>query len=134
MTAAGTAVSDILSTQGLLSVTFDAHQKLIRVAGRGFCDKQTSHEIVANLISAISAQRQRGPVRVLVDGRAMVTQSADVVDWMQVETGRLYREGDRVAVLVSSPLFKLQLQRSVADNFRRLFVSEEEAQAWLAAA
>ena len=68
----------------------------------------------------------------MVDGRALATPSADVVNRMQVATAKLYQDEDRVAVLVSSSLFRMQLQRSVADRFRRLFVSEDEARQWLA--
>ena len=134
MTGTGTVVSDKLASRGFMRVSFNAQHELIRVTGQGFCDEQASNSFLSDLKAAIAAQRLRGPVRVLVDGRKMVTQSADVVNRMQVETGKLYRDGDRVAVLVSSPLFKMQLQRSVADNFRRLFVSEDEAQLWLAEA
>ena len=99
MNASKTALPDISSTQGILSVRFEANQTLIRVAGRGFCNEETSDTFLAQLKNAIAVQRRQGPVRVLVDGRGMVTQSAEFVNRMQVETGRLYRDGDRVAVL-----------------------------------
>ena len=117
--------------RGMLRAELVAEEAPVKVFGQGFCDQQMIDLFLAQLKAAIAAQRRTGPVRVLADGRELLAQSAEVVDRMQRETGRLYRAGDRVAVLVSSALFKMQLQRSVRDDFRRLFVSEEEARTWL---
>lgn len=72
----------------------------------------------------------RGTMLALVDTREGGAQSQDVIAEYQRELGGGDLAPRRLATLVSSALFKRQVERIAIPN-QRLFTDEEEALAWL---
>ncbi|PZU11778.1 hypothetical protein [Sphingomonas sp.] len=107
---------------------------IVRVDGAGSwrLDYLDGHfERLEHMLLAIRRARRR--VRVLVDLRQAVVQSAAVAERIQYWTDRLYEAEDRVAIVVASSLLKSQMRRVAAITQREFFLSESAGRTWLMA-
>jgi hypothetical protein len=73
------------------------------------------------------------PVRAIIDAREAVIQNPESVERIRVGTPEIYVSGDRVAMLVSNSLVKMQLRRVVDERTHELFMSANAATTWLGA-
>jgi hypothetical protein len=117
---------------GKISVHLGPIDGIIRIEGRGFLTATQLARMFVELGTFVDGRRaRREPVRVLVDNRQILIHSSDAADRIQQDTGHVYRENDRVAVVVESTLARMQFRRVLDPTTHRLFVSEEAAFAWL---
>ena len=107
--------------------------RVIRVTGAGLFseDEARGHFEALSLLIA-RRRRSAGQVRMLIDLRQAATQPAAITAMIAEQTGRLYSDpSDRVAIVVGSVLLKLQLKRVHRAQSVGVFLSPEEAEAFL---
>ncbi|WP_374942064.1 hypothetical protein [Sphingomonas sp.] len=115
-------------------ITPDPAASLLRITMRGHWDLATVTLYREALVRAVAAMRaagcKPGTVCALVDARDGGAQSQEVVASFRDNL----RGGDlaprRLATLVSSALFRRQIERIAIPN-QRLFTDEHDALAWL---
>lgn len=116
------------------AIHVDWSRRIIRMTIRGYWDQPT----LAAFTRALEAEEGRlrpeaGEFAYLCDARALKIQSKDVGTlWTSFLTLRNPR-GLRTAVVVSSALSRLQIERVAGTSNRRVFVELGEALDWLAA-
>jgi hypothetical protein len=116
----------------MFSVHLDRTQRLIRVTLEGFWDTSTIERYVAELLPCIKAAREDyDEVLVLSDARNFPVQAADVVAAFREGGGAFGIPWDRMAVVMTSTLAKMQGARTVSDPGTQFFTSVEDAEAWL---
>jgi len=79
------------------------------------------------------ARPQAGLLRLLVNLSRTEVLSQAVIDPLAKAGMQFSRPDDRVALVVSSMLMKLQMKRMISDAPTPIFVSDEEAASWLLA-
>lgn len=112
----------------------DARRSMLRITMRGHWMAETVQEYRVAVARAVATLIENGCKRerivALVDAREVSAQSQDVIEEYQkgmVRDGRVPR---RLATLLSSALFKRQVERIAMPN-QRIFSHEHEALAWL---
>ena len=71
-------------------------------------------------------------IRVLINAVDLKPHSPEGQACVQDATGRIYQAGDKVAVLVSSSLVKMQMRRALSrGEILNFFISESAALTWL---
>ena len=117
-------------------ITTDPSQSLLRITMRGHWTVDTVREYKDALIPTIERMLAAGCVRAnmiaLVDTREGGVQAQEVIAEYQKQLGESGLAPRRLATLVSSALFKRQVERIAILN-QRLFTDEAEALAWLLA-
>jgi len=112
--------------------TYDRTAGIIRITVDGFWDVAMAERFAADLRKSLAEAKASGrPVLVLSDARNFAVQSPDVAAAfarIQEEQGAMR---DRMAMVVSSMLGRLQGERAVAGSTTRFFATPEEAEAWL---
>ncbi len=110
--------------------------RLLRITLRGHWDldtvalyKQAVADAVARLYAGGCA---RGSIVAFVDARDVAAQAQDVIASYKENLGNSDLAPRRLATLLSSALFKRQVERIAIPN-QRLFTDECEAMAWLLA-
>ncbi len=84
--------------------------------------------------AAILAQRARfGRARVLIDLLKAPIQSQETAARINAGTAKIYRAGDKVALLCTGGLLKLQAKRTTSFAETQIFSSIDEAKNWLLA-
>lgn len=78
------------------------------------------------------ARHRAGSLRLLVDLRRTQILNQEVIRPLGEAGMQFARADDRVALLVSSSLLKLQMKRMVGDAPANIFMVEDAAVAWLA--
>ncbi|MBA2933820.1 hypothetical protein HZF05_06865 [Sphingomonas sp. CGMCC 1.13654] len=117
---------------GELTVGYDAAGGLVRTLCAGFLTIEDVRRWGAQLPVANAEARRAGkPVLHLVIALDSPVQSGDVI--AEFATIDIHPVGpqDRMAVVVSSNLAKMQAARNFADGRERGFLDEAEAIAWL---
>lgn len=107
--------------------------KVIRVEGKGFYAEDELRRHFGALSRLVARRRQSmRPVLAMIDLREAATQSASVAGIMALETNRIYSGStDRVAIIVSSMLLKMQLERVHKQQGFGIFTSLDEASLFL---
>ncbi|WP_010219475.1 hypothetical protein [Sphingomonas sp. PAMC 26621] len=115
-------------------IMIDASRSLLHVTMRGHWMTETvdRYEQAVGVAAAgmLSAGCRRGSLIALVDARELNAQSQNVIVEFKA---RMHREGllpRRLATVLSSTLFKRQVERIAIPN-QRLFVDESDALSWL---
>lgn len=115
---------------------YDAARNRILVDIRDFWTVATVHEFAA-AAGALAQQvlATRNDYDVLIDSRDFPVQANDVADLLPsiAEAGLTLTSG-RAASVVGSHLNKLQAERTQTHPRMRIFMTVEEAEAWLAEA
>ena len=115
-------------------IVIEPQRGLLRIVMRGHWDVETVREYKAAVLGAVGKLRSAGcapgDVVALVDIRDAGAQSQDVIgaykdDWQ--DPGLIPR---RLATVVTSALFKRQVERIAIPN-QRFFTDEVEALSWL---
>jgi hypothetical protein len=118
---------------GYQSFTVDWASGVIRGRGEGFWSmKQTTDHFRRWVDCVRTIQSTRLRVRIVADLRRSQTQSREVADFLRQALEGIYRPKDRIAMVVSNSLVKMQMRRLLASDIREYFLSPAEAEAWLA--
>lgn len=108
------------------------HADHIRVDGSGLYTLLESQEHFRELSSVISQYRKSGrQIRVLVDLREGAPQTPEVVAHIEKANQVIFREGDRVSIIVTSTLLKLQVKRLHSRFESQVFISDIAAEEYL---
>jgi hypothetical protein len=118
----------------VIMVQYDAEAQIMRLHSRGFLEPVEIDRCFVDAAKILGMMRTTGiPVRALIDAREAVIQSPASAERIRVGTRQIYLPGDRVAMLVSNSLVKMQLRRVVDGRTHELFMSENAAMVWLRA-
>ena len=115
------------------SVDYDAARNVVRYRIAGFWDVATVDTFIAALTAEIARHGTGGrKPSLLGDAREFAVQSAPVAQAFEAAmlTSVLPRV-ERLALVVAAMLNKLQVERGVGESRTAVFLSEDEALAWL---
>jgi len=108
------------------------HDGFIMVVGIGFWNETVLDEHFSTLRNLIARQRLLTPtVCGLIDLRASAVQRPSMIENIRANAHNIWSREDRVALVVSSQLGKLQMDRVARDHSFRIFDSIAEALSWL---
>jgi hypothetical protein len=115
------------------SVREDRVSGLIHIMVAGFFDLATLTQHFKAETALVDRWRTEGrTIRVLIDAVNLLPHSTECQAYIQEATGTIYREGDRVALQVSSSLVKMQMRRVFAKgDILNFFLSNDAARLWL---
>ena len=115
-------------------ITIDPQRQLVMVTMRGHWDVETVRAYKRDILAAVDQLRSAGcaadRIIALVDIRDGGAQSQDVIAAYKDDLSEPGLMPRRLATLVSSALFRLQVERIAIPN-QRLFTDEAEAFTWL---
>jgi hypothetical protein len=114
-----------------LELEQDGRLIVSRGTGLWTIEQMTAHFLVYRE-QLVRSRIAFGRARVLVDMQDVGVQRAEVAAYISRDTRGMYREGDRVAMIVPSSLAKMQMRRVLDSRFHQYFVSENAARNWLA--
>jgi hypothetical protein len=118
----------------LLVIDFDRASGITVVTGVGSWTPAYVDAHFAELRRQVDAQRQLGiAVQVVVDLRDADIQPQGTSERIAANADNSYREGDRVAIVVSSSIAKMHMRRCAAKRNFELFLSYNAALTWLTA-
>ncbi|HEX7854607.1 MAG TPA: hypothetical protein VF503_13025 [Sphingobium sp.] len=119
----------------MLAATYDSVTGIVTCKAGGFYTvdyfEQFTHDVSA---MSTRAKREKGRVKILIHAEGLPVQSADVANVGQritSQTGGLIGPDDRIAMILSSNLSKIQMSRVMVNSASKCFLSEAEAVAWL---
>jgi hypothetical protein len=115
----------------MYSVEYDSSSGIVRMSVEGFWTRQTVEGLSVELLAVLSKVKASGcPVLVLSDARDFAVQSAEVGEAFAVMDAQAARLRDRLAMVVSSTLGKMQARRAAGSDIG-FFDSTEDAEHWL---
>jgi hypothetical protein len=118
---------------GYQTFSVDWSSGMIRGRGEGFWSMQQTTAHFRRWVDCVRTIQSAGlRVRVMADLRKSQTQSREVADFLRQALEGIYRPEDRIAMIVSNSLVKMQMRRLLASDIREYFLSPGEAEAWLA--
>jgi hypothetical protein len=119
---------------GRLSISLPDDQGIIKIQGHGLWSLDYLNQHFRELDAIIAQARRWNPdVLALVDLREAPVQSPEVAESINANTRRVYRDQDRIAIVVQSSLVKLQMKRVVDCAHVQIFISVSAAYTWLTA-
>lgn len=123
-----------LADEGHIVISPVDDQGIVRLVGHGAWSVEYMNRHFRELDPVVATARMRmRNVMVLADLRDAPIQSPDVAEMINIGTRRLYRDGDRIAIVVQSSLVKLQMKRIVDCAQVQIFISVAAACTWLMA-
>ena len=131
--AADTECVVVASEPGLYEIVRDDRVKILRinsVAVQQLTDVDRYLTILGEIVR--DARLRFGKVRVLADLRNSPIRTQEAAERMRTGNLALYRDGDRVALIVESSLLKMQLRRTLVE-YQNIFLSPSAAETWLTA-
>jgi hypothetical protein len=127
--APATSIQSIADAPSLVTNERGDH---LHVIGRGVWSTTFTENHFAEFERLLMQLRSTGgQVRILVDLRLAAVQSDAVNTQIATWTKRLYRRGDRVALVLASSLAKAAMRRVTMAADREFFLSEDAARLWL---
>jgi hypothetical protein len=118
--------------EGDVSIAFDVMTVHIETRGSGFWSVPQIglfFEDWRDIVEQIHAAGRT--VSAFVDLTDAAIQRVEVADIIASETMGLYADDDALAMLVSTSLAKMQMQRVLDPRFHSFFLSRTAAQTWL---
>lgn len=132
--AAADAIRPMLEDPNDLASWYEPSTGVIRVLGQGQWSTEQLELHFTALGGLIEERRRAGDkILVLADLRDSLVQDGAVVERLGRATSGIYRDGDRIAVVVASSLLKMQLKRVANVANVEFFVSMNAARTWLVA-
>jgi hypothetical protein len=117
------------------SLDVELRDRYLRVTGKGLWSAAFIDSHFGGLQRQVAAMRAlHGHARVLVNLCTATIQTPETAERIRHWTGLIYKERDRVAIVLASSLLKSQMRRVTIIADRELFLSETNALAWLLAA
>jgi len=115
-----------------MPLTIERTPDYLLVSGDGFGSLVEAQQHFRDLSSLLVAERRtvRG-LRLLIDLRKAAPHSSEVAKHIEQVLPVLYREGDRVAVLVRNTPIKVETKTSHDSLYADVFLSKEAAEAYL---
>jgi len=114
-------------------ISFFDYGQYIAVQGTGCWSPEYLDAHFADLAGLLGRRRRDRQVLVLVDLTRAGVQSDETAERIRYWTANLYRQSDRVAIVLASSMLKAQMRRYVMVADRELFLSRTAALAWLLA-
>lgn len=112
--------------------TFDSTGQIVRLTLEGFWEVQTVTSFSREAQTRFRMARQRfGKVLVLVDARTFPVQSTKVAIAFDLAEAAMAPLRDRMAIVASSALSKMQAQRALRGSAAAFFSAVEQAERWL---
>lgn len=131
--ASGVQGRVVASIPGQYEVVRDDQRGVIRICCTGLRLGEEVDRYLAILEPIIADMRAcHVRVRVLADLRNAPIRTQEAADKMRAGNLRLYRAGDRIALIVESSLLKMQLRRTLVE-YQNIFVSPNAAETWVTA-
>ncbi|APR53894.1 STAS/SEC14 domain-containing protein [Sphingomonas koreensis] len=123
----------VASEPGLYEIVRDDRVKILRINSVAVQQLADVDRYLATLGDVVRDARLRfGKVRVLADLRNSPIRTQEAAERMRTGNLALYRDGDRVALIVESSLLKMQLRRTLVE-YQNIFLSPSAAETWLTA-
>lgn len=123
----------VASEPGLYEIVRDDRVKILRINSVAVQQLADVDRYLATLGDVVRDARLRfGKVRVLADLRNSPVRTQEAAERMRTGNLALYRDGDRVALIVESSLLKMQLRRTLVE-YQNIFLSPSAAETWLTA-
>lgn len=123
----------VASEPGLYEIIRDDQLRILRINRVVVQQLGDVDRYLAVLGDVVRDARLRfGRVRVLADLRNSPIRTQEAAERMRLGNLALYREGDRVALIVESSLLKMQLRRTLVE-YQNIFLSPHAAETWLTA-
>lgn len=118
----------------MFSVDYDPDRGIVRLMIEGFWDAATVEAFAAETLVALRrARAETGRSLVLTDARSFQVQSLDVATAFDLAELRIGPARERMAIVVSSALSKMQGQRALAGTDTMFFTDVAAAERWLLA-
>jgi hypothetical protein len=115
-----------------LALTIECRPDHLFVSGDGLATLMEAQQHFRDLSALLARERKRGVgARVLVDLRAGSSESEEVRAHVTKAMAAIYRDDDRVAIIVASTLLKFQIQRHHTRPGSGVFVSQGAAEEFL---
>lgn len=131
--ASGAQGRVVAAIPGQYEIVRDDRLALIRISCTGLRLGDEVDRYLSVLEPIVADMRAcHGRVRVLADLRNAPIRTQEAADKMRAGNLRLYRTGDRVALIVESSLLKMQLRRTLVE-YQNIFVSPNAAETWVTA-
>ncbi|QIG81395.1 hypothetical protein [Stakelama tenebrarum] len=112
----------------------DSANGVIRTVASGLWEREKLLIHFSRIRRMIEQVRARGEqVLVLRDLRNAETQPPEIAQLVNIEGRRCFADADRLAVLTSSSLLKMQMKRAVSHSRAAFFLSPNAAMTWLTA-
>ncbi len=115
----------------MIKLSYDEDQNLITVRSEGFLDAMQVREYGRELRAITHAARRKCGRALTLVFASEVVQSDEVMAEFAALREDFDFERDRMAVIVSTSLSKLQIKRSFVSEMQQAFVSERAARMWL---
>ncbi|HEX7784221.1 MAG TPA: hypothetical protein VF509_15575 [Sphingobium sp.] len=115
-----------------IGMSTQADTNLILIVGRGIWTKAVLASHFSQLDHALQSKRRRFPTtRILCDVSERGEQSPEILEAIRTGSGQLYSATDRLVLVTSSSLMKMQLRQQFEHDNIAYFVSVETAKTWL---
>ncbi|RVT90343.1 hypothetical protein [Sphingomonas crocodyli] len=113
----------------------DESAGIVRMMVEGFFDQDILARHFDDNAAFVRRWRAAGrPIRVLIDANRLLPHTPQNQAFVMRSFERIYRPGDRVAILVGSSLVKMQMRRTHSfGEIIQFFLSEQGAVTWLKA-
>ena len=124
-------MSEVRTEMGSFASWYDRASRVVRIRGQGFWSQELLDRHFAELRNVIAeARRHSSSLRVIVDLTKAGVQTAEISQSIEAFRNEAYGPEDRVAIVVSSSLVKLQLRRSLTRELTKFFISLNAAETW----
>jgi hypothetical protein len=121
-------------TTGRIAAHYDARSRIVRVIPEGIWTDEIMTRHFDELRSLFARSRaENGRVRVLSDMRGAGVQQQGITRRINDFADQYHEAHDRLAVIVSSSIVKLQIRRIVTKCPTEAFLSPSAAETWLLA-
>ncbi|HEX7820217.1 MAG TPA: hypothetical protein VF463_06315 [Sphingobium sp.] len=121
-----------MAVHGSLTITPEWAKNVIGVEGRGVWSAEEARAHFACLCTLVADLRDRaGLARVLVDLREMEPQPKEVVEIIRDITAQIYKQQDRIAILVTTGMQRMQMSCLTETLNAQLFDDPFAALRWL---
>lgn len=117
---------------GTLKAWYDPATRVVNLSGAGLWSLEETLRYQHEIERVLRIARSEGPaVRILADNRCASVQAKEVVDATSAFTKRVLNSCDKLAIVVDTILAKMQMRRSIDKAETEVFLSLEDALAWL---
>jgi hypothetical protein len=118
----------------IIRISFDPTAKIIRACASGCWSLDETKLYLAGLETFLRSSRGRlGKARVLLDRRDVSAQAPEVAAMLASANGRIFEREDKIAMVVSSSLAKVDLRQRMPHPGSKAFLSADAAETWLRA-
>ena len=130
---AGPDLRSLAAVPGQYEIARNERSGILRIGKVGMQHAEQVDRYLDVLERIVTETRARfGRIRVLADLRHAPVRTQEAADRMRAGNLRLYRAGDRIALIVESSLLKMQVRRTLVE-YQNIVLSPNAAETWLTA-